>query len=197
MPVDAGAVEAAKHRVQQERSFEPVDREHGERRRPRRRGRRPPRSPGPGPRRRPRRSGPSSSRRRTVAAAVARHVGERMERGLPPGRSTVERPDRRDHVDELGQAGDPDAVGVTQQRDQQAADRRGRRRRRARPRRSPARGGMGRPGHRGTGARPGATHSTRPRSGRSACGCPSAAQRRRRSPRPTRSSARGRAEQAR
>jgi hypothetical protein len=53
---------------------------------------------------------------------VARGVHEREEARLAPRRAAVERPDGRDHVHELGQAGDLDAVGVAQQRDEQAPD---------------------------------------------------------------------------
>ena len=45
-----------------------------------------------------------------------------MEDRLPPGGAAGLGPDRRDDVDQLGQAGDRDPVGVPQQRDQQAAD---------------------------------------------------------------------------
>ena len=55
-------------------------------------------------------------------APEARRVRERVERRLAPRGPAVERPDRRDHVDELRQAADLDPVGVAQQRDQQAAD---------------------------------------------------------------------------
>ena len=49
-------------------------------------------------------------------------LGERVEDRLPPGRAAGLGADRRDHVDELRLAGDPDPVGVPQQGDQQAAD---------------------------------------------------------------------------
>jgi hypothetical protein len=46
-----------------------------------------------------------------------------MEDRLPPGRAAGLGHDRRDRVDELGEAGDPDAVGVVEQRDAGAAER--------------------------------------------------------------------------
>ncbi len=45
-----------------------------------------------------------------------------MERRLLPGAASRFGHDRRDHVDELGLAGRPDAVGVAKQRDQEIAD---------------------------------------------------------------------------
>ena len=56
------------------------------------------------------------------AAAEPGRVLEREVGGLPPGRAAVDRADRGDDVDELGEAGHADAVGVAQQRDQAAAD---------------------------------------------------------------------------
>ena len=55
-------------------------------------------------------------------APEARGVHEREVARLPPGRAAVERAHRRDDVDELREAADPHAVGVAQERDQQAAD---------------------------------------------------------------------------
>ncbi len=57
-----------------------------------------------------------------LAAAVPGRVGERVEGGLPPCRPARLGHDRRDHVDQLGQAGRGDPVAVPQQGDQQGAD---------------------------------------------------------------------------
>ncbi len=47
---------------------------------------------------------------------------ERVEDRLPPGGAAGYRSDRRDDVDELRLAGDPDPVGMSEEADQEAAD---------------------------------------------------------------------------
>ena len=54
--------------------------------------------------------------------ADRRDVRERVGRRLQPRRATVDGPDGRDDVDELGETRDRDAVRVAQERDQQAPD---------------------------------------------------------------------------
>ncbi len=49
-------------------------------------------------------------------------VGERVRGGLQPGGTPVDGPDRGDHVHELGEARDPDAIGMTQEGHEKAAD---------------------------------------------------------------------------
>ena len=66
--------------------------------------------------------GPSTSTRRTVPRPQRATSANGYAVGLEPGRPAVDGPDRRDHVDELGEAGDADPVRVAEQRDQQAAD---------------------------------------------------------------------------
>ena len=57
-----------------------------------------------------------------IAATEAGGVEEGNERGLPPGAATPHRGDGGDGVHELSQAGDRHAIGVLEQRDQQAPD---------------------------------------------------------------------------
>lgn len=57
-----------------------------------------------------------------LAAPVPGCLGEGEEGGLPPGRPAWLGHDRRDHVDQLGEAGDGHPVRVPQQCDEQAAE---------------------------------------------------------------------------
>jgi len=56
------------------------------------------------------------------AASKSRSVREWIINGLPPARAGIDRHNRRDHIHQLREAGDFDAVGVFQQRDEHTAD---------------------------------------------------------------------------
>ncbi len=66
--------------------------------------------------------GPGDAHVENRSAAVLRRLGERVERGLLPRLPAGLGGDRRDDVDQLGEAGDLHAVGVPQQRDEQGAE---------------------------------------------------------------------------